>query len=60
MRLATVVLAELTEKGRERLRAAARTHLRGIRQHFTGRLSPSQLRNVASALQVITGPHQPH
>ena len=57
---ARVVLAQLTTKGRERLRAAARTHLRGIRQHFTGRLSQVQLRNVAAALQVITGPHQPH
>ena len=57
---ARVVLAGMTEKGRERLRAAARTHLRGIRQHFTGRLSPTQLRSVASALQVITGPHRPH
>ena len=57
---ARVVFAELTEKGGQRLKAAARTHLRGIRQHFTGRLSSTQLRNVASALQVITGPHQPH
>jgi DNA-binding MarR family transcriptional regulator len=57
---ARVVRAELTGKGRERLRAAARTHLRGIRQHFTGRLTPSQLKEVASALQVITGPHKPH
>src|SRR5438309_761210 len=53
---ARVVLAELTGKGRERLRAAARTHLRGIRQHFTGRLNQAQLRSVAAALQVITGP----
>ena len=57
---ARVVFATLTDKGRERLRAAARTHLRGIREHFTGRLTLAQLRNVASALQVITGPHQPH
>lgn len=57
---ARVVHAGLTGKGRETLRAAARTHLRGIRQHFTGRLSQSQLNEVASALQVITGPHKPH
>jgi DNA-binding MarR family transcriptional regulator len=57
---ARVVLAELTSSGRERLKAAARTHLRGIRQHFTGRLTSAQLRDVARALQVITGPHQPH
>ena len=57
---ARVVFARLTEKGRDRVRRAARTHLRGIRQHFTGRLSETQLRNVASALQVISGPHEPH
>jgi DNA-binding MarR family transcriptional regulator len=57
---ARVVLARLTEKGRELVRRAARTHLRGIRQHFTGLLNESQLRQVASALQIICGPHEPH
>jgi len=57
---ARVVQAELTEKGLERVRKAAQTHLRGIRQHFTARLSAAQLRSVAAALQVITGPHKPH
>jgi DNA-binding MarR family transcriptional regulator len=57
---ARVMLARLTDRGHRLLRRAARTHLRGIREHFTGRLSPSQLRNVASALETITGPHQPH
>jgi DNA-binding MarR family transcriptional regulator len=57
---ARVTLARLTDRGRERLRRAARTHLQGIRQHFTGRLSEARLRNVASALETITGPHQPH
>ena len=57
---ARVVRARLTAKGRDRIRRASRTHLRGIRQHFTGRLSETQLRQVASALQVICGPHQPH
>lgn len=55
-----VMLARLTDRGREVLRGAARTHLRGIREHFTGRLSQAQLRSVASALEVIAGPHQPH
>ena len=55
-----VVYARLSEKGLELVRRAARTHLRGIREHFTGRLSRAQLRAVASALGVITGPHQPH
>ncbi|MBA3360721.1 MAG: MarR family winged helix-turn-helix transcriptional regulator [Acidimicrobiia bacterium] len=54
------MLARLTEYGRQVLRRAAQTHLRGIREHYTGRLTDKQLRDVASALEVITGPHQPH
>ena len=57
---ARVMLAQLTERGRRALRRAARTHLRGIHEHFTGRLSQTQLRNVASALETIAGPHEPH
>jgi DNA-binding MarR family transcriptional regulator len=57
---ARVMLARLTDEGRRVLRRAARTHLRGIREHFTGRLNQAQLRAVASALEAITGPHQPH
>jgi hypothetical protein len=38
----------------------ARSHLPGIHEHFTGRLSQAQLRNVAAALEAITGPHLPH
>ena len=57
---ARVMLARLTPKGGGVLREAARTHIRGIREHFTGRLSQAQLRNVASALEAITGPHLPH
>jgi DNA-binding MarR family transcriptional regulator len=55
-----VALACLTEAGRHEVRRAARTHLRGIREHFTGRLSESQLRGVASGLEAIAGPHVPH
>jgi DNA-binding MarR family transcriptional regulator len=55
-----VLLARLTDRGREVLRRAARTHLRGIRQHFTGRLTETQLANVASALEAVAGPHEPH
>jgi DNA-binding MarR family transcriptional regulator len=54
------VQVRLTERGRALLRRAARTHLGGIREHFTGRLTPQQLDEVASALEVITGPHLPH
>ena len=57
---ARVVYARLTDEGRERVRRAAQTHLRGIREHFTGRLTETQLRQLASALQVISGPHVPH
>jgi DNA-binding MarR family transcriptional regulator len=57
---ARVMLARLTDRGRQRLRRAAATHVRGIRQHFTGKLSDVQLRAVAEALEVIAGPHEPH
>jgi DNA-binding MarR family transcriptional regulator len=57
---ARVMLARLTPSGRERLRRAAKTHLRGIHNHFTSRLSTNQLRDVADALEAIVGPHQPH
>src|SRR2546423_2077778 len=57
---ARVVSASLTDTGRDKVKRAAQTHLRGIREHFTSRLSDSQLRAVATALQVITGPHVPH
>jgi DNA-binding MarR family transcriptional regulator len=57
---ARVVSASLTESGRDKVKRASQTHLRGIREHFTSRLSEAQLRAVASALQVITGPHVPH
>lgn len=55
-----VVHAFLTDAGRALARAASRTHLRGIREQFSGRLTEPQLRGVAEALQVIVGPHRPH
>jgi DNA-binding MarR family transcriptional regulator len=55
-----VVLARLTDAGHDLLRRAARTHLRGIREHYTGKLTERQLTEVATALEVITGPHEPH
>jgi DNA-binding MarR family transcriptional regulator len=57
---ARVVRAALTADGRHLVRQAARTHLDGIRRHFTGRLSESQLRSLSSTLETISGPHQPH
>jgi DNA-binding MarR family transcriptional regulator len=55
-----VMLALMTKAGRGLLRRAAVTHLKGIRQHFSGRLSGKQLKAVASALEVIAGTHEPH
>lgn len=55
-----VVMARLTEPGRRAVKAAARTHLRGIREHFTGKLTKSQLLQITAGLQVICGPHEPH
>jgi DNA-binding MarR family transcriptional regulator len=55
-----VAYASLTPRGLRELRGAARTHLRGIREHFTGRLSEPQLRTIAAGLEAVTGPHAPH
>lgn len=57
---ARAMVARLTAQGRDLLRQAARTHLAGIREHFTGRLEPQQLAAFAEILETITGPHQPH
>ena len=54
------MIVGLTDEGLARLRRAARTHLRGIREHFTGRLSTRELDGVAAGLEVITGPHREH
>jgi DNA-binding MarR family transcriptional regulator len=39
-------LAVLTPAGLDRLRRAAPTHLRGVREHFTGRLSAAELETL--------------
>ena len=57
---ARVALASLTTAGSRLLRLAARTHLRGIREHFTSRLTEIQLRGVAAGLEQLAGPHEPH
>jgi DNA-binding MarR family transcriptional regulator len=57
---ARVALASLTTEGSRVLRLAARTHLRGIREHFTSRLTETQLRGVAAGLEEVAGPHAPH
>jgi DNA-binding MarR family transcriptional regulator len=50
----------LTPKGFAHLKRASATHLRGVREHFTGKLSDAQLRAVAAGLEAAAGPHQPH
>ena len=57
---ARVALASLTTEGTRSLQRAARTHLRGIREHFTSLLSETQLRAVAAGLEEVAGPHAPH
>jgi DNA-binding MarR family transcriptional regulator len=42
--------AVLTAEGMKRLRAAAPTHVEGVRRHFVDRLSERQLANLATAL----------
>ena len=43
-------LAVLTEAGFERLQAAWPTHLRGVQEHVTGRLSPDEIVQLATLL----------
>jgi DNA-binding MarR family transcriptional regulator len=57
---ARTMLTRLTRQGRRVLARAARTHLDGIRRHYTGRLSSAQLAAVAEALEIIAGPHHEH
>jgi DNA-binding MarR family transcriptional regulator len=45
--------AILTSAGKVRLRRASPVHLRGIREHFSKRLSPAQLAAVAEALEPL-------
>jgi DNA-binding MarR family transcriptional regulator len=45
--------AALTDAGRRRLRAATPTHLRGIHEHFIGRLSTAELASLERMLEPI-------
>jgi len=45
--------AALTERGLERLRRAAPTHVRGIEEHFLDRLSADDLRSLRRMLEPI-------
>jgi DNA-binding MarR family transcriptional regulator len=48
--------AVLTDKGLERLRAAAPVHLRGVREHIVDLLTPAEIRVLATALGRVAGP----
>ncbi|MEA2651308.1 MAG: hypothetical protein QOI85_1029 [Chloroflexota bacterium] len=45
--------AALTDAGRQRLRAAAPTHLRGVATHFLDRLSPGDLAGLERMLDGV-------
>ena len=45
--------AVLTKGGRAELKRASAVHVRGIKQHFTDRLSDSQLHEVAIGLEAV-------
>jgi DNA-binding MarR family transcriptional regulator len=47
------VYAVLTEEGLRRLRRAGMTHLRGVREHFTDRLTQSELDELARLLEKL-------
>lgn len=47
-------LATLTRAGKVQLRRASNTHVRGIREHFTGRLTELELVQLASLLEKVT------
>ncbi|MFN2544583.1 MAG: MarR family winged helix-turn-helix transcriptional regulator [Actinomycetota bacterium] len=46
-------LAILTKEGLQELRAAAPIHIRGIQEHFTGKLSERELDQLATALEPV-------
>lgn len=50
------VVAELTDRGLDRLRTASDTHLAGIARHFAGRLTPAQLRSLQEICAALAGP----
>jgi DNA-binding MarR family transcriptional regulator len=57
---ARVTHAVLTEAGLARLRAAAPTHLRGIAEHVTGRLTPDEVAELTRLMTtLLTGPVEP-
>ena len=52
---ARVVYAELTNEGRQKLAAAARTHVRGVRERFLDRFTEDELETLAALLAKLPG-----
>lgn len=50
------VVAELTDRGLDRLRTASTTHLAGISRYFAGRLNPAQLALLREICETLAGP----
>lgn len=50
------VVAELTDRGLDRLRTASVTHLAGIARHFAGRLTSAQLGLLREICGTLAGP----
>ena len=46
-------LAVLTKEGRTQLRRASKVHIRGIREHFTEKLTPAQLEQLSTLLEAV-------
>ena len=46
-------LAVVTKEGRTQLRRASKIHIRGIREHFTDKLTPTQLEQLSSILETV-------
>lgn len=46
-------LAVLTKEGRAQLRRASKVHVRGIREHFTEKLTPAQLEQLSMLLELV-------
>jgi DNA-binding MarR family transcriptional regulator len=49
-----VTYAQLTERGYARLRECSGTHLRGVRQHVTGKLAPEDLEQLKTLMKRIS------
>lgn len=50
------VVAELTDRGLDRLRTASATHVGGISRHFAGQLDPVQLALLREICTTLAGP----